>query len=114
MTTYRNPVPMSEKETSALQAIIVNRRTPELQDTAPLMTSDDYRVRFIAEYWQTKIRYEKLKDFNTRIRASKNYLKKVEAPQHDCDEELLEHQQHVMGEYLHILEVRAVIEGIQL
>ena len=27
-----------------------------INDTVQLMTSDDYRKRFIAEYWQTKNR----------------------------------------------------------
>ena len=29
----------------------------ELKDTIELMTSDDYKDRFRAEYWQTKIRF---------------------------------------------------------
>ena len=37
----------------------------ELKETTKLMTSTDYKERFVAEYWQTKIRYEKLKAFNT-------------------------------------------------
>lgn len=98
----------------ARQEIIVNRREPQLEDTAPLMLSPDYKDRFIAEYWQLKIRYERLKAFNNRIIASQNFRKKVEEPDHDCDNSLLAQQQELMGEYLHILEVRAVIEGIQL
>ena len=31
-----------------------------LDDTIILMSSSDYKDRFKAEYWQTKIRYEKL------------------------------------------------------
>jgi hypothetical protein len=38
----------------------------------------------------------------------------VEIPKHDCPSELLREQQRAMGEYLHILEVRAEIEGIEL
>ena len=34
----------------------------ELYETIEGMTSTDYRERFKAEYRQTKIRYEKLKD----------------------------------------------------
>lgn len=33
----------------------------ELKDTVGLMKSSDYKERFIAEYTQVKIRYEKLK-----------------------------------------------------
>ena len=32
----------------------------ELKDTIELMNSEDYRERFKAEYYQVKIRYEKL------------------------------------------------------
>lgn len=42
----------------------------ELKDTIEMMTSEDYKERFKAEYYQTKIRYEKLKKFNTRIEAA--------------------------------------------
>lgn len=103
----------------------------ELKETIELMQSGDYRERFKAEYLQTKIRYEKLKAFNTRIEAAcrtggdgiPNYLAcdrhlnqhaVVQMPKHDCPDDLLREQQSVMGEYLHLLEVRAVIEGIDL
>lgn len=89
----------------------------ELKDTVALMTSEDYKARFVAEYHQTKIRYEKLKKFNTRIEAAHRTMccdNAVEEPEHDCPPDLLLEQQHIMGEYLHLLEVRAVIEGIDL
>lgn len=90
----------------------------EFKDTIEMMMSEDYKERFKAEYHQTKIRYERLKKFNTRIQAAfaTSYTgnKRVEMPTHDCPEDLLREQQKVMGEYLHILEVRAVIEGIDL
>lgn len=90
----------------------------ELKDTIKGMTSEDYKERFIAEYQQTKIRYEKLKAFNTKIEASRRtsyeMCKKVPSPTHDCPEDILREQQSLMGQYLHILEVRAVIEGIEL
>ena len=88
-----------------------------LRDTVDLMNSNDYKDRFIAEYWQTKIRYEKLKDFNTRIEAASEtvFTKcKVEEPDHDCPDGVLRRQQNHMGEYLHLLELRAVIEKIDL
>ena len=94
----------------------------ELKDTVELMQSSDYKERFIAEYWQTKIRYEKLKHFNNIIEASRATINNdsmvtdvmVVEPKHDCPKYMLEEQQHLMGEYLHILEVRAIIEGIDL
>lgn len=84
----------------------------ELKDTITSMQSEDYKERFKAEYYQTKIRYEKLKDFNNRIEAAK--LANKEEPKHDCPFLLLQSQQRCMEEYLHILEVRAKIEGIVL
>ena len=89
----------------------------ELKDTISLMNSDDYKERFVAEYLQTKIRYEKLKAFNNKIEAAEETErsdKKIEMPKHDCPYEMLREQQSIMGQYLHILEVRAVIEGITL
>lgn len=84
----------------------------DLKDTVDLMLSTDYKERFIAEYLQTKERYERLKHFCNRIEAS--WSAKVEEPKHDCTIEFLREQQHYMGEYLHVLEVRAIIEGIDL
>lgn len=89
-----------------------------LVDTVALMASDDYKERFKAEYLQTKIRYERLKAFNDEIEAAQITMysnsKKVAEPKHDCPCDLLRMQQSAMGEYLHTLEVRAVIEGIDL
>lgn len=84
-----------------------------------MMCSEDYKERFKAEYNQTKLRYEKLKAFNTKIEAAERTKYRpntviVDVLKHDCPEELLCEQQRIMGEYLHILEVRAVIENIIL
>lgn len=91
----------------------------ELKNTVALMNSEDYKERFKAEYYQTKIRYEKLKAFNTKIEAANVTKWKTEGvrvgmPKHDCPDNILVAQQRAMGDYLHILEVRAVIEGIEL
>lgn len=91
----------------------------ELKETTKLMTSTDYKERFVAEYWQTKISYEKLKAFNTKIEAAQRVRfseieNKLKEPIHDCPADILIEQQHILGEYLHILEIRAVIEGIDL
>lgn len=84
----------------------------ELKDTIDLMTSTDYKERFIAEYRQVKIRYEKLKAFCNKIEAAE--ITGKEPPKHDCPVSLLRDQQCVMGNYLRILELRAEIEGVQL
>ena len=91
----------------------------ELKDTVEMMQSADYKERFKAEYYQTKVRYEKLKKFNTIIEAANRMRcyetdEILEMPKHDCPPDLLREQQRVMGEYLHLLEVRAVIEYIDL
>lgn len=94
----------------------------ELKNTVDMMNSTDYKERFKAEYYQTKIRYEKLKKFNTKIEAA-NLAKfcppnqkgtTMVMPNHDCPDDMLKEQQHIMGHYLHILEVRAEIENIEL
>lgn len=88
-----------------------------LKDTVDLMVSPDYKERFKAEYYQTKERYEKLKAFNTKIEAAERTQfagRPADMPKHDCPSDLLREQQSAMGQYLHTLEVRAVIEGIEL
>ncbi len=83
------------------------------------MLSQDHSERLKAEYWQTKIRYEKLKKYNTKVEAL-NYVPVKASTKASNDipspyvTELLVKQQRVMGEYLHILEIRAAIEGIDL
>ena len=84
----------------------------ELKDTIQMMCSSDYKERFKAEYYQTKIRYEKLKAFNNKIEAA--IVAGTEEPKHDCPLSLLQDQQRQMGLYLKTLEIRAVIEGIEL
>ena len=90
----------------------------KLANTTALMHSVDYKDRFIAEYWQTKIRYEKLKSFCNRIEAWEildyETRLKTEPPKHDCPYPMLRDQQRIMGEYLHVLEIRAIIENIDL
>ena len=89
-----------------------NIKNYSLSETTDLMNSGDYKDRFIAEYWQTKIRYEKLKDFCNKIELAN--LDIMDEPKHDVPYNILREQQRVMGEYLHILELRAIIEGVEL
>ena len=87
------------------------------EQLVPLMNSSSYKERFIAEYILLKQKYEKLKVFNTKIEAAtrtQHLDNGVDEPIHDCPAGLLREQQAAMGEYLHLLEVRAVIEGIDL
>ena len=84
----------------------------ELKETVELMNSEDYKERFVAEYRQVKIRYEKLKNFCNKIEVETMLGKEV--TKHDCPLELLREQQKYMGLYLSILEKRALIENIVL
>lgn len=80
----------------------------KLIDTVELMNSDDYKERFIAEYYQTKIRYDKLHKMLVRYEAQKLNFE-PSSPIY-----LLEEQVEHMGNYLRVLEIRAEIENIDL
>lgn len=79
-----------------------------LVETIPMMDNEDYKERFKAEYYQTKIRYEKLHKMVIKYEAGTlDFTPK-------CSIELLKEQKKHMGCYLYCLEVRAEIEGIEL
>lgn len=80
----------------------------ELKDTISLMESEDYKERFIAEYMQTKIRYNKLHEMLIKYKAGTLPFK----PR--CSYDLLSEQAKHMGMYLHCLEIRAEVEKIGL
>ena len=82
----------------------------KMSDTIGKMLSNDPKDRMLAEYWQTKIRYMKLKAFANRIEAAR--LQEKPEPQHSCSYDLLRKQQSIMGEYLHVLELRLAIDGL--
>jgi hypothetical protein len=77
-----------------------------LNDTMPLMVSNDYKDRFVAEYMQTKIRYNKLHRMIVRYEAGTLDFKPT------CPLFLLKEQAEAMGAYLFALEKRAELEGI--
>lgn len=80
----------------------------ELKDTIDLMTSDDYKDRFKAEYYQTKIRYDKLHKMLVKNEAGVlDFTPTVPIAK-------LMEQKRYMGEYLRMLEIRAAIEKIEL
>ena len=82
--------------------------TYSLEETIPMMNSNDYKARFKAEYWQTRIRYEKLHTMIVRREAGKLSFEPT------CPIELWRDQAKAMGEYLHQLEIRAMVEDITL
>jgi hypothetical protein len=80
----------------------------ELKDTIEMMQSEDFKERFKAEYWQLKIRYEKLRKTCIKLEAGTlNFEPK-------CPEHVLRDQAEIMGNYLNVLELRAEYEGIDL
>lgn len=79
-----------------------------LAATATLMTSEDYKDRFKAEYIQLKNRYEGLK------RMTDNWDNGTLNFTPTCPGATYNFQLRAMKEYLDILEVRAKIEGINL
>ena len=80
----------------------------ELKDTVEMMNSADYKERFKAEYYQTKIRYNRLHKMVVKYEAGKLDFKP------NCSLDLLKSQKSAMGQYLYALEVRAAVEGIEL
>lgn len=82
------------------------QKITELSQTVDLMNSKDYKDRFVAEYLQTYIRYNKL------LNMYKNWDNLQFTP--SCPKSMYDKQLNVMLNYLFILEDRAVIEGIDL
>lgn len=79
-----------------------------MDETATMMLNDDYKERFIAEYWQLKHRYDNLHRMIIKYEAGTLNFKP------DCSLALLSEQKIYMGEYLRVLEIRAEIEKIDL
>lgn len=89
----------------------------ELSQTCEMMCSKDYRERFKAEFYQLKVRTEKLENFLAKIKAQYHYANNcIEENniQHECDEFILEEQLVMMKKYLFIMKQRAVIENINV
>lgn len=80
----------------------------ELKDTVEMMVSSDYKERFKAEYFQTKIRLEKLRAIISKIESGTSSFTAT------CPLYLLKTQVRNMDTYLYTLETRAKYEGIDL
>ena len=80
----------------------------KLIDTVPLMNSEDYKDRFIAEYYQVYIRFVKLNSM----------IEKWDKDELDfeptCPYSTYEMQIKAMRDYISVLEARAVMENIDL
>lgn len=72
-----------------------------------------WKSRLVEEYKQLKERYNKIKAHNNRQTILRNTLPATLTVEAEYRNQLLTDQQHVMGEYLHILELRMTNEGIE-
>ena len=80
----------------------------ELKETVKMMNSADYKERFRAEYFQAKIRYDKLDQMTVKYEAGTLTF----TP--SCSLELLKEQKKHMGNYIRTLKIRAEIEDVNL
>ena len=78
----------------------------ELKDTVEMMLSSDYKERFKAEYWQLKIRHDKLK------KMVDNWDKLDFTP--TCSYKTYVCQLLAMEDYMKILRNRAKLEDVEL
>lgn len=84
------------------------KEVKELKDTAEMMTSEDYKERFKAEYAQVCIRYQKLAAMlEKRDKGELNFIP-------TCPRSTYNMQIAAMTDYIAVLEARAVMEGIVL
>lgn len=80
----------------------------ELKDTVEMMLSEDYKERFKAEYYQLKIRCDKLNDMLSKYKNGTLDFNPT------CSYEDLYEQFIYMEHYIVSLEMRALSEGIRL
>ena len=80
----------------------------QLKDTIEMMNSEDFKERFMAEYYQLLIRLDSL---TAMIIKWKNNMLDFEPK---CSIEILEQQVIFMQAYIDILRLRAKIEEIDL
>lgn len=84
------------------------KKITDLKDTVGLMTSQDYKKRFKAEYVQLYIRTKKLSDMLYKL--EENELEFTPA----CSKDTLYNQLFSMINYLKFMEQRSVTEGISM
>lgn len=84
-----------------------------LNDTVLWMGSADWKERMVAEYWQTKIRYNNLHDMLVKYEAEQVHgAEGALGFTPNCSLQLLKDQAAAMGKTLYILEMRQVIEKV--
>ena len=86
----------------------MDKRPMEPKDTVEMMSSEDYKERFKAEYFQTVIRFGKLKNMLDRWDDGNLIFMPT------CPRSTYNMQIKAMTDYIAVLEARAVMEGINL
>ena len=108
---FRSPVEQIEFYAlcgDALRTVKAMRTETQCPDDVATEAPDTWQERMKREYHETKERYEKLHRAVTKYEAGTlNFTQK-------CSIDLLKQQKRHMGEYLHDLEIRAEIEGVDL
>lgn len=79
-----------------------------LKETVELMTSSDYRERFVAEYELLVIGYKGLRNMLDKWDRSELDFTPI------CPRSTYNMQIKAMTDYIAVLEARAVMEGIEL
>lgn len=87
---------------------MVNSGDMSLEDTIGMMTSEDYKERFKAEFYQLEIRIAKLDGM-----LNKWLMGELEF-EPTCSFDILSQQLRHMKDYSRFLRIRAEIEGVQL
>ena len=84
------------------------KKIETLAETAALMSSNDYKERFIAEYAQLEIRLDKLTAMLEKLDKGELNFTPI------CPREVFNEQISGMVSYLNALRNRAEIEGIDI
>lgn len=108
---FRSPVEQIEFYAlcgDALRTVKAMRAEPQCPDDVATEAPETWQERMQREYHETKERYEKLHRMVTKYEGGTlNFTP-------NCSIDLLKQQKRHMGEYLHDLEIRAEIEGVNL
>lgn len=108
---FRSPVEQIEFYAlcgDALRTVKAMRAGPQCPDDVATEAPETWQNRMKREYCETKERYEKLHRIVTKYEAG------VLEFTPKCSIELLKQQKKHMGEYLHDLEIRGYVEGVEL
>mgnify|MGYP006887540847 CR=1 FL=1 len=107
-------IPMAEIQrlhtlcADTLRTVNAMRAEPQCLNDVATEVPGTWQNRMKLEYRETKERYEKLHKMVTKYEAGTLDF----TP--NCSLDLLRQQKRHMGEYLHDLEIRAEVEGIEL